>query len=101
MAVWIEIGSVVCAGSKRSSAASTARRSCSKKSGRFIARALERAGGCWTSRFVLGFGFEWLGRQFSVGLLQKNLNAAFGFFQLFLTLTRKRYPLLTNLHGAL
>src|SRR6202051_5808 len=100
MAVWIETGSWVSGGTRRSSAASTARRSGSKKSGRFIARALEQAGGYWTSRFVLGFGFEWRGCQFSVGLLQQNFNAAFGFFQLFLAFARKRHALFKKLHGV-
>src|ERR1700675_1616677 len=99
MAVWIETGSVVSAGSKRSSAASTASRSCSKKSGRFIARALKQAGGCANSRFVLGFGFKWFGREFSIGLLQQNLNTAFGFFQLFLALARKSHAFLKKKHG--
>src|ERR1700681_2181509 len=100
MAVWMDTGSVVSAGSKRSSAASTASRSCSKKSGRFIARALKKAGGCAISRFVLVFGFKWLRRQFSVGLLQQNFNTPFGFFQLFLALARKSHAFLKKLHGV-
>src|ERR1700693_1196321 len=99
MAVWIETGSVVSAGSKRSSAASTASRSCSKKSGRFIARALKQTEGCLTSRFGLGFGFKRLGRELSVGFLQQNFNTPFGFFQLFLALARKSHALFKKLHG--
>src|SRR6202171_262543 len=100
MAVWMDTGSVVSAGSKRSSAASTASRFCSKKSGRFIARALKKAGGYAISRFVLGFGFERLGRELSVGLLQQNFNTPFGFFQLFLALARKSHALFKELHGV-
>src|SRR3984893_6486129 len=98
MAVWIDTGSVVSVGSKRLSAASTASRSCSKKSGRFIARALKQAGGCAISRFVLGFGFKRLGRQFPIGLLQENFNTPFGFFQLVLTLAGKSNAFFKKLH---
>src|SRR6202035_1904563 len=100
MAVWMDTGSVVAAGSKRFSAASTAWRSCSKKSGRFMGRALKQAGGCAISRFVLGFGFKWLGRQFPISLLQQNFNTSFGFFQLFLTLARKSNAFFKKLHGV-
>src|SRR5450759_4014407 len=99
MAVWIDTGSVVSAGSKRSSAASTASRSCSKKSGRFIAKALKQAGGCAISRLVLGFGFKRFGCQFSVGLLQQNFNTPFGFFELFLALARKSHAFFKKLHS--
>src|ERR1700676_908474 len=98
MAVWIETGSVLSGGSKRSSAASTASRSCSKKSGRFIARARTEGEGCATSRFVLGFGFKRSGCEFSVGLLQQNFNTPFGFFQLFLALARKSHAFFKKLH---
>src|ERR1700722_15375098 len=99
MAVWIDTGAVVSVGRKRSSAASTASRSCSKKSGRFIARALIGGGGCAVSRFGLGFGFKRLGCQFSVGFLQQNFNATFGLFQLLLAFARKSHAFFKQMHG--
>src|SRR4029077_5142714 len=80
-------------------AASTASRSCSKKSGRFIARVLKQAEGFANSRFVLGFGFKRRGCEFSIGLLQQNFNTPFGFFQLFLALARKSHAFLEKQHG--
>src|SRR6202035_5386884 len=99
MAVWIDTGSVVSVGSKRLSAASTANRSCSKKSGRFIANALKQAGGCAISRFVLCFGFKRLGSQLAVGFFQQNFNTPFGFFELFLALARESNAFFKKLHG--
>src|ERR1700726_468983 len=100
MAVWIDTGFAVSAGSKRSSAASTASRSCSKKSGRFIARALKPTGGYAISRFGLGFRYKRFGRQLSVRFLQQNFNTPFGFFQLFLALARNSHAFFKKLHGV-
>ena len=49
----------------------------------------------------LGFFFrlERLGHEFSVGFLQQDLDAAFGFFELLLALARKLDAFLEQLHG--
>src|SRR6266852_6195123 len=90
----MEAGRVDAGGRKCSSAASTARRSSSKNSGSFIAAEVGCAmqlGRC--SRLIfffrLFFGLERLSDQFAVGLLQQNLDTAFRFFELPLTLSRK------------
>src|SRR5579859_445731 len=75
-------------------------RSSSKNTGTFIAAEV----GCAIriarrSRFVLFFRLEGLGHQLSVGLLQQNLYAPFGFFQLLLALARKLHALFEQSHG--
>ena len=44
-------------------------------------------------------GIERLGHHFAVSFLQQNLYAAFGFFQLLLTLTRKSDAFFKEFHG--
>jgi len=51
------------------------------------------------SRFVLGFGFKRLWREFPVSLLQQNFDTPFGFFELFLALARKSHALFKKVHG--
>src|SRR5579864_3331460 len=96
----METGGVSSNGSKRSSSASTAMRSSSKKEGSFIAAetgcAMRLAPG---SRFVLFFRLEGLSRQFSIRLLQQNLHAPFRFFQLPLELARELHAFFEQFHG--
>jgi hypothetical protein len=47
----------------------------------------------------LFFRLERLSDEFSVGFLQQNLDAAFGFFELLLALARKLDAFLEKLHG--
>src|SRR5260370_28682295 len=83
----MEVGRADCWGRRLSRAASTARRSSSKKAGSFIAaevgwgmRVGPRSSFALFSR--LFFGLEGLGGEFSIGLLQQNFDATFGFFEL-------------------
>src|SRR5215467_966805 len=81
MASWIEGGGATEEGSRRSRAASTNRRFCSKKSGSFIEECSKDTGiGPESSGFGLAFGFEGLGDHPTVGFAEKNLDFAFGFF---------------------
>ena len=45
------------------------------------------------------FGLEWLGHEFSIGFLQQDFDAAFGFFELLLALARKLDAFLEKFHG--
>src|SRR6266436_9182076 len=91
MAWWMEAGRADSCGRRRSRAASTARRSSSKNAGSFIAAEVGWGMGVGPgSSFVLFLRLEGLGGEFSVGFLQQNLDAAFGFFELLLALAGKR-----------
>src|SRR5215472_12527716 len=111
----MEDGEVLAAGSKRSRAASTSCRSCSKKSGGVIARIrwqpgapqvrtrprLARENPCesCSRRFGLAFGLERLGHHSAVGFFEKNFDFAFGFLELLLTLRRECNTLFEKVHG--
>src|SRR6516165_4071303 len=88
------------AGNKRSSSASTAKRSSSKKRGSFIGsrrfsdRSIEGS-----SRFVFALRFERLSDYFSVRFLQQNLYSSFRFFQLLLAFARKANAFFEQLQG--
>src|SRR5437588_145120 len=102
IAVWMEVGGVFSAGRSFSRAASTARRSCSKKEGSFIVggRPSDDAAPYGTSRFRLPFGIKRFRRQFAVGLFEKNFHAAFRLFELLLAFPRKRDAFLEKFHGV-
>src|SRR4029077_7483199 len=100
----MEAGRADSCGRRRSRAASTARRSSSKKAGSFIAAEVG-----WgmkvqpRSTFVLFSGLFFrltgAGGLFSVGFLQENLYASFGFFELLLAFAGKRDAFLEQFHG--
>src|SRR5205807_653367 len=102
IAVWMEVGGVFSAGRSFSRAASTARRSCSKKEGSFIVggRPSDDAAPYGTSRFRLPFGIKRFRRQFAVGLFEKNFHAAFRLFELLLAFPRTRDAFLEKFHGV-
>src|SRR6267378_4053077 len=90
------------AGSSRSRAASTERRSSSKKAGSFIAAENSRTGdSAAASRFTLTFRIKRFGGKLAVGFLEKNFHAAFRLFQLFLAFAGKRHTFLEKLHGVI
>src|ERR1700682_3003358 len=94
-------GGVSSAGKRRSKVASTARRSSSKKAGSLIAQGKRLArGGPGDSRFALFFRVKRLSGKFAVSLPQQNFDASLGFFQLLLTLARKRNAFFEQLHGV-
>src|SRR6266436_2366701 len=100
MAWWMEAGRRDSCGRRRSRAASTARRSSSKKAGSFIAAEVGWGMSVGArSSFVLFFWLEGFGGQFSVGFLQQDFDAAFGFFELLLALAGKRDAFLEQFHG--
>src|SRR5258707_9983274 len=95
----MEEGCAVSAGSSRSRAASTARRSSSKNGGSFIAAGNWRAAGCrGASRFGLPLGIERLGGKLAIGFLQEDFHSPLRFFQLLLTLTGERDAFFEQLH---
>src|SRR5260370_34175718 len=95
----MEEGCAVSAGSSRSRAASTARRSSSKNGGSFIAAGNWRAAGCrGASRFGLRLGIERLGGKRAIGFLQRDFPSPPRFFQLVLTLTRERHAFFAQLY---
>src|SRR5260370_33653597 len=97
----MEEGCAVSAGSSRSRAASTARRSSSKNGGSFIAAGNWRAAGCrGASRFGLPLGIEWLGGKLAIGFLQEDFHSPLCLFQLFLALAGKGDALFEQLHGV-
>src|SRR5216684_7967375 len=96
----MEVGCVVPAGSSRSRAASTARRSSSKNGGSFIAEGNLPGTRCRSaSRFGLPLGIEWLGGKLAIGFLQEDFHSTLGLFQLFLTLAGECDALFEQLHG--
>src|SRR5205085_2231034 len=97
----METGCAVSGGSSRSSAASTASRSSSKKGESFIVgwNPLGQVA-CHASRFALPLWIERFCAQLAVRLFQKDLDAALGFFELFLAFARKRHAFLEELHGV-
>ena len=100
MAVWMETGGASAGGSRSPSAASTAERSSSKKSGRFIWSRLQVSRAAASQSFVLAFRLEWFGRQFAIGFFQQDFDSAFRFFELLLTLAGKLHAFLEKLHGV-
>src|SRR5215472_278900 len=99
MAVWMELGSAVSAGSSRSRAASTARRSSSKKGESFI--------GGWnpcdqrqskTSQFALPLRIKRFCDELAIRFFEQDFHAAFGFFQLLLAFSRQRHAFFKKLH---
>src|SRR6266436_5300139 len=90
------------AGSSRSRAASTERRSSSKKAGSFIAAENSRIrDSAAASRFTLTFGIKRFSGKLAVGFLEKDFHAPFRLFQLFLTFARERHTFLEKLHGVI
>src|SRR6267142_5376596 len=101
MAVCMEFGWAASAGNSRSRAASTARRSSSKKGGRFIVAGNWRALGCReASRFALPLWVERLGSQLTIGLLEEDFHAPFRFFQLLLALAGEGDALFKEFHSV-
>src|SRR5437867_3154410 len=101
MAVWMEGGCVVSAGSSRSRAASTAIRFSSKKGGSFIARkGPPGAGKLEESRFRLPLWIKRFRDKFAVRLFEQDLHAAFRLFKLLLTFPRQRDPFFKKFHGV-
>jgi hypothetical protein len=96
----MDVGGTLAAGSRRSRTASTAERSCSKKSGRFIWPRLRVSASRGISSFVLGFGIEGFGGEFAVGLFEQDFHAAFGFFELFLAFAGEFNALFEKFHGV-
>src|SRR5208282_1520571 len=98
----MEGGCVSAKGRKRSSAASTSRRSSSKNGGSFIGAGKRGAGDAGrSSRFALAFRIEWLGSKFAVGFFQKNFHAAFRLFELLLAFAGQRHAFFEELHGVI
>src|SRR6266446_8301408 len=90
------------AGSSRSRAASTERRSSSKKAGSFIAAENSRTGdSAAASRFTFTFGIKRFGSKLAVSFFEKDFHAAFGLFQLFLAFARERHAFLEKFHGVI
>src|SRR5215471_15571352 len=86
-------------GSSRSSSASTARRSSSKKTGSFMG---EREFAVCVigrrSRLVFAFASKGFGKHFSIGLLQQDFHAPLGFLELLLAFVRQSYAFFKQLH---
>jgi hypothetical protein len=85
---------------RRSSEASTAMRSSSKKIGSFIIRGgsrkrLETPG----SRLALAFRVEGFSGNFAVGFFEEDFHAAFGFLELLLAFAGKGDTFFEELHG--
>src|SRR6267143_1188791 len=90
------------AGISRSRAASTERRSSSKKAGSLIAAENSRTGdSAATSRFTLTFGIKRFGGELAVSFFEQDFHAAFRFFQLFLAFSRECHTFLEKLHGVI
>src|SRR6266849_1031078 len=90
------------AGSSRSRAASTERRSSSKRAGSFIAAENSRTGdSAAASRFTFTFGIKRFCGKLAVGFLEKDFHAAFRFFQLFLAFAREGHTFLEKLHSVI
>src|SRR6202521_5578557 len=96
----MEGGGVSSAGSRRSSEASTARRSSSKKWGRFIV-GVERGEVATGSRFALAFRVKRFGGEFAIGFFQENFDAALGFLQLFLAFAGEHDAFFEKFHGII
>src|SRR5260370_4469514 len=95
----MEEGCAVPAGSSRSRAASTVRRSSSKNVGSFISAENWRARGCRsTSRFRLLLGIERLGGKLAIGFLQEDFHSTLRLFQLFLALAGECYAFFEKFH---
>src|SRR5712692_2420447 len=95
----MEAGCAVAAGSRRSRAASTARRPSSKNGGSFIVAGNWLATSCrCTSRFGLPLGIERLGGKLAIGFLQENFYSPLRLFQLLLALARESDALFEELH---
>src|SRR5215472_9425382 len=102
MAVWIDRGCSVFAGKSLSRAASTAMRSSSKNCGRFIGTGKPDLSGCGCeSRTRLRFGFEGLGGELAIRLLEQDLDTAFGFLELLLAFAGERHAFFKELHGII
>src|SRR5215472_17305667 len=99
MAVWMELGSAVSAGSSWSRAASTARRSSSKKGESFIV-GWNPSGQpqSQTSQFGLPLGIKRFCDELSIRFLEQDFHAALGFFQLLLAFSRQAHAFLKKLH---
>src|SRR5215469_53611 len=96
----MEGGCADSAGSSRSRAASTARRSSSKKAGSFIVGRREPgAGAKQASRLRLAVRIKGLGHYLAVSLFEKDLDSALGLFELLLTLALERNAFFKKLHG--
>src|SRR5215468_10864555 len=82
MAVWMEVGSAVSAGSSWSRAASTARRSSSKKGESFIV-GWNPSGQpqSQTSQFGLPLGIKRFCDELAIRFLEQDFHAALGFFR--------------------
>src|SRR5262249_209834 len=93
----MEDGGADSAGRRRPRAASTERRSCSKKAGSFIS-AGSRHADTGKSRLALPLGIERLRNELAVSLLEKNLHAALGLFQLLLAFAREGDAFFKKLH---
>src|SRR5712692_3716158 len=99
MAVWIDEGWADSAGRRRSRAASTARRSSSKKGESFIARGKRLPYGSHEeSRFCLSLRVESLGGEFAIRFFEKNFDAAFCLFELFLAFAGERHAFFEESH---
>src|SRR5882672_1071177 len=102
MALWMDDGRADSAGSSRSRAASTERRSSSKKAGSFIAAENSRTGdSAAASRFTLTFGIKRFDGELAVGFLEEDFYAAFRLFQLFLAFSRESHAFLEKFHGVI
>src|SRR5260370_34540862 len=101
MAVCMELVWAASEGNSRSRAASKARRSSSKKGGRFIVAGNWRALGCReASRFALPLWVERLGSQLTIGLLEEDFHAPLSFFQFLLALPGEGEALVKEFHGV-
>src|SRR5712692_4114111 len=95
----MEAGCAVAAGSRRSRAASTARRPSSKNGGSFIVEGNWIAKSCrCTSRFGLPLGIERLSGKLAIGFLQENFYSPLCLFQLLLALARESDALFEQFH---
>src|SRR6266404_3681648 len=89
-------------GISRSRAASTERRSSSKKAGSFIAAENSRTGdSAAASRFTFTFGIKRLGGKLAVGFLEQDFHATLRLFQLFLAFAGERHTFLEKFHGVI
>jgi hypothetical protein len=89
-------------GRSRSMAASTERRSSSKKAGSFIAAQNSHAGdSAVASRFTLTFGIKRFRRKLAVSLLEEDFDTAFRLFQLSLAFSRESHAFLEEFHGII
>src|SRR5258708_8066855 len=101
MAVWMEGGCVVSAGSNRSRAASTASRFSSKKGGSFIVGGKPPGqAACESSRFSLPLRIKRFRRQLAIGFLEKDFHASFGLFELFVALARECDAFFKEFHAV-